>query len=539
MDSRDLQRKADVAELLLNAARHLGESPEPERVYERFHELLGEVVHHDGIVVSSYDAQENLIRCEYAWVEGNVVDPDSLPPLPLNRSGGGMQSRVIISGEPALFNDVARRVEDPGGVYYNVDREGHVEKIPESGPSGTKAAMMVPIKEQGAVVGVVQLMSDSNQYTSEDRELFEALVAQMAAAVRSVRLQKERRRLEAAETAARAVAAERERAAHVLEAVGDGIFLVDDSGVVRLWNHAAARATGLHAERMVGRSLADAVPAWSTLAQRINVAEHAETPRSVTLPLDVDGRDLWLSFVAVRTPDGVVYAFRDVTAEQRLEEVRSDFVATISHELRTPMAAVYGAAQTLLRRDIDVSGTDGRQLLEMIVTQSARLGQITEELLLTNQLDHGELTVAREPVDIGELVRSTCEAMAAQVVPIVEIDDDLARASADADRLQQVLVNLLDNAVKYGGAPVSVRAQRDNGGVRISVSDSGTGIAQSDQARIFEKFYRADPGLSRAPSGSGLGLYISRELVRRMGGRLDVESQPGAGATFVVELPSA
>jgi PAS domain S-box-containing protein len=539
VDSRDLQRKADVAELLLNAARHLGESPEPERVYERFHELLGEVVHHDGIVVSSYDAQENLIRCEYAWVEGNVVDPDSLPPLPLNRSGGGMQSRVIISGEPALFNDVAQRVEDPGGVYYNVDREGHVEKIPESGPSGTKAAMMVPIKEHGAVVGVVQLMSDSAQYTSEDRELFEALVAQMAAAVRSVRLQKERRRLEAAETAARAVAAERERAAHVLEAVGDGIFLVDDGGVVRLWNHAAARATGLRAETMVGRSLADAVPAWSTLAQRINVAEHAETPRSVTLPLDVDGRDLWLSFVAVRTPDGVVYAFRDVTAEQRLEEVRSDFVATISHELRTPMAAVYGAAQTLLRRDIDVSGTDGRQLLEMIVTQSARLSQITEELLLTNQLDHGELTVAREPVDVGELVRSTCEAMAAQVVPIVEIDDDLARASADADRLQQVLVNLLDNAVKYGGAPVSVRAQRDNGGVRISVSDSGTGIAQSDQARIFEKFYRADPGLSRAPSGSGLGLYISRELVRRMGGRLDVESQPGAGTTFVVELPSA
>lgn len=539
MESRDLQRKADVAELLLTAARHLAESPEPERVYERFHELLGEVVQHDGIVVSSYDADENLIRCEYAWVEGSVVDPDSLPPLPLNRTGGGMQSRVIISGEPALFNDVEERVEDPGGVYYNVDREGHVEKIPDSGPAGTKAAMMVPVKEQGAVVGVVQLMTDRGQYASEDLELFEALVAQMAASVRSVRLQKERRRLEAAEAAARAVAEERERAAHVLEAVGDGIFLVDDAGVVRLWNHAAARATGLRADAMLGRPLGDAVPEWATLSERIIVAEPGETPRSVTLPLDLHGRDLWLSFVAVRTSDGVVYAFRDVTAEQQLEAVRSDFVATISHELRTPMAAVYGAAETLLRRDIDLRGEAGRQLLEMISTQSTRLSQITEELLLTNQLDRGELTIEREPVDVGDLVRATCDAMASQVTPVVEIDPELAPASADSDRLQQVLVNLLDNAVKYGGAPVAVRVTSDNGVVRITVSDSGAGISPSDQDRIFEKFYRADPGLARAPSGTGLGLYISRELVRRMGGRLDVESQPGAGATFVVELPSA
>ena len=158
---------------------------------------------------------------------------------------------------------------------------------------------------------------------------------------------------------------------------------------------------------------------------------------------------------------------------------------------------------------------------------------------LTNQLDRGELTIEREPVDVGDLVRATCDAMASQVTPVVEIDPELAPASADSDRLQQVLVNLLDNAVKYGGAPVAVRVTSDNGVVRITVSDSGAGISPSDQDRIFEKFYRADPGLARAPSGTGLGLYISRELVRRMGGRLDVESQPGAGATFVVELPSA
>src|SRR5919204_6671555 len=107
MSERELERKARVAELLLDAARQLGESLEPERVYDRFHDLLADVVPHDGIVVSSYDDRDGLIRCEYAWVEGNVVDPSTLPALPLNRGGGGMQSQVIVSGESYLFNDVA------------------------------------------------------------------------------------------------------------------------------------------------------------------------------------------------------------------------------------------------------------------------------------------------------------------------------------------------------------------------------------------------------------------------------------------------
>ena len=185
MNDRELERKAEVATLLLDAARQLGETLEPERVYERFHELLGGLVPHDGIVVSSYDDRDGLIRCEYAWVEGNLVDPATLPPLPLNRTGGGMQSRVIVSGEPYLFNDVAERVQSVEGEYYKVDREGTVQKIPESGPAGTSAAMMVPVKHEGRVVGVVQLMTDRGEYSQEQLELCEGLVAQMAAAVRN------------------------------------------------------------------------------------------------------------------------------------------------------------------------------------------------------------------------------------------------------------------------------------------------------------------------------------------------------------------
>jgi two-component system phosphate regulon sensor histidine kinase PhoR len=402
---------------------------------------------------------------------------------------------------------------------------------------------MVPVKQEGRVDGVVQLMTDRGQYSPEHLELFQGLVAQMAAAVRNARLQKERRRLEAAEAAARAAAAERERAAQVLEAVGDGIFLVGDDGAVHLWNRAAELATGVGAADVLGRRLGDVVPDWESLAGRIPVAGGVHRPRPTTLPVEIGGRDLWLSFVAVRGADGVVYAFRDLTNERRLEEEKSDFVATISHELRTPMAAVYGAAETLLQREGKLTPEQNHELLAMIAAQASRLSQITEEVLLTNQLDRGDVTVQRAPVDVAEVVRRTVQAMESQlpepVVVDVALPPDAGAASGDADRIQQVMVNLLDNAAKYGGAPVRVRVDNADGHVRISVADSGPGITHADQERIFEKFYRADPQHTRAPSGTGLGLYISRELVRRMGGRLAVTSEPGAGATFTVELPRA
>ena len=540
VDGGDLQRKAEIAELLLDAARRLGETLEPERVYARFHELLADVVQHDAVVVSSLDEDDELIRCDYAWVDGKLLDPEIFPPVRINREGGGMQSRVIVTGEPVLFNDVPERVRQQG-TYYDIDASGNVRKLPDSGPAGTQAVMMVPVWLDGRVVGVVQLMSDRRVFDQHELELLTGLVTQMAVAVRNARLQRERARLEAAEAAARAAAAEREEAAHVLDAVGDGIFLVGDEGLVRLWNRAAEAMTRRAA---AGRPVTEAFPGWSEFAARIPVAAEGEQPRSVTLPVEIEGRDLWLSFVAVRGRDGVVYAFRDQTGERRLDEEKSDFIATISHELRTPMAAVYGAAQTLLVRGPSLAPEDARKLLEMIAGQAARLTQITEEVLLASRLDRGDVAIESGRVDVLELAHATVHAMRPQlpddVTVRVEAAAGDAAAAADRDRLQQVLVNLVDNAVKYGGpGAVTLRVECSTLGVRIIVADEGCGIPPSDHARIFEKFYRGDPGLTRAPGGTGLGLYISRELVDRMGGRIEVRSRPGAGASFIVELPRA
>jgi PAS domain S-box-containing protein len=502
--------------------------------------LLADALQHDGVVVSSFDEREGLIRAEYVWVEGEHIDPATLPELKLS-TAGGMQSEVIRSGKSLLENDVGGRVAEAEGTFYDVDREGTVRKLlPDTGPTHVQAAMMVPIRHEGRVVGVVQLMSDERTYTAEDLELVEGLVGQMAAAIRLARMAEERRRAEAAEAAATAVAAEREQAARLLEAVGDGIFYVNSAGLVRFWNRSAELILGLRGEDVRERPAAETVPGWDAIVEQVTISEGDEVARVARVPVEVGGRELWLSFVAVGRPQGIVYAFRDLTAERELEQAKSDFIATVSHELRTPMTAVYGAARTLTRTELDLSPEQREALLEMIATQSERLAQITEEVLLASKLDRGEVAVERDRIDVSALVRGTIETMQSHLgVPVTLDAEEEAFAMGDRDRIQQILINLLDNAAKFSpdGAEITVFVGEGGGRVRVAVADEGVGIDHAEHEAIFEKFYRVDPHLTRAPGGTGLGLYICRELAGRMGGEISVMSAPGNGATFVLALP--
>ena len=537
------ERGAEKAELLLAAASYLNETLELERVYDRFHELLSEAVPHNGVIVSSFDPETELISCDYAWVDGGKLDPAILPPLPLNHEGG-MQSRVIMSGEPLLMNDVPEQVKDPAGVYYDVDREGHMRKLPDEGPPGVQSALMLPVKHEGEVVGVVQLMHETKRYDDEQLELAEGLVALMAAAVRNARLHEEAQAEAAARARAEAMAAAREQAARVLEAVGDGVMMVDPQGELRFWNRAAELVTGRSRDDVVGRPADEVLAGWQAVAAEIPVSEEAELARPVTLPVEVDGSELWLSFMAVRSPNGVVYTFRDLTVDRGLEAAKSDFIATLSHELRTPMTAVLGAAKTLLRDDITLSPELRHQLLEMIGAQGTRLTQITEEVLLANRLDRGDLRIDSERVDLSQLVSEAVETMshdAPESISLSAAANGAAEAIGDRDRIEQVLVNLIDNALKYSpdGGEVVVSTVPAAASVRVEVADQGIGIPPAEQEAVFEKFYRADPQHRAAPSGTGLGLYICRELVQRMGGTIGVRSRPGGGSTFWFDLPRA
>ena len=338
-----------------------------------------------------------------------------------------------------------------------------------------------------------------------------------------------------------------ERHARVLEHVDDGVFLVDDEGVIRHWNPAAEAITGIGSPEALGRRAEETLPGWEAVAPLIPVAS-VPGPGSVeakVVPLEFDGRELWLSISGVTFSDGVVYAFRSLTEERALEELKGEFIATVSHELRTPLAAIYGSAQTLLREDIELDESGQKRLLDVIAQESERLSRIADDILFANKLDSGQFILGEKRIDLLALAREVVDEMRACFASRDDISIDLAVPATidslvgDSDKLRQVLINLIDNAVKYSpdGGRIDVAVEARDGGVRISIRDEGIGIAPLEQRRIFGKFYRVDPALTRGVGGTGLGLYICRELARRMQGHVWVESREGEGSTFYVDLP--
>jgi PAS domain S-box-containing protein len=335
------------------------------------------------------------------------------------------------------------------------------------------------------------------------------------------------------------------RHARVLDHVGDGVFLVDEDGIVRLWNQAAEGMTGLVADQVIEHPASEVIPGWNTITTLVPVeqAATAGASRSETLPIELDGRDLWLCFSAVQFSEGVVYAFRDLTAERIVDALKDEFIATMSHEVRTPLAAIYGAAMTLSRNDIELEAEKRRTLLDVISTESDRLARIVNEILLANHIDSGRLrltTEAVDPVQVACVVTESARSYAPAGVRIeVSAPADLPALPADPDRLAQVLANLVENAIKYSpdGGTVEVRIEALGDRVRFGVHDEGLGIPPAEHERIFTKFYRLDPNLTRGVGGTGLGLYICRELVRRMDGRIWLDSRPGGGSSFFLDLP--
>jgi PAS domain S-box-containing protein len=335
-----------------------------------------------------------------------------------------------------------------------------------------------------------------------------------------------------------------ERHARVLEHVGDGVFLLDRQGALQLWNRAAEAITGLGQADVLGRPAADVLGGWAEVEGLVPVSRAPGTTMEAarTIPLEVGGNELWISVAGVAFDDGTVYAFRNLTGERAVDELRDEFVATVSHELKTPLAAIYGAAKTLSSPAVDLDEGLSGQLLGVIADESERLARIVNDILLSGQLDAGRLPMADEDVDPLDLARGAVERIrghAPHAAVELVAPSSLPRLHADASRLRQVLDNLLENAVKYSpGTPhVELRVEARSGRLRFAVRDEGLGIPADEQRRIFAKFYRLDPQLTGGVGGTGLGLYICSELVRRMHGRITVSSREGAGSTFVVDLP--
>jgi two-component system sensor histidine kinase SenX3 len=318
-----------------------------------------------------------------------------------------------------------------------------------------------------------------------------------------------------------------------LRALGDAVIVVDAAGTELLRNDAAARYRhGRHSDALAEEQI-------NELLDRARHGQSGERelqlfgpPREIlslrAQPLLTDG-----------TIVGAVIFIRDISEFRRKEGVRRDFVANVSHELKTPIGALALLAETM------AAGGDEavvRQLADRVAREADRLGRIIDDLLNLSMIESQE-SPSREPVPIPVLVAEAVEAVrpaaAAAGIPL-EIEGELPDAAIPCDRRQVVsaLTNLLDNAIKYSESPnaVSVSASLSDGMVTIAVSDHGPGIPSRDRERIFERFYRVDRARSRATGGTGLGLSIVRHVAQAHGGDVTVESREGEGSTFRLRL---
>jgi PAS domain S-box-containing protein len=472
-----------------------------------------DVVEHDGSIVEvalEHADPSKLILARELWERYD---------LRLHEPKG--RTTVIETGESQLVREITDESLEPVAVD-----ETHLGLLRELGLS---SYICVPMVARGRMLGAIALVTaeSDRRYGESDLRLAEELAQRAATAVDNARLYEQ--------------AEQRARAARVLETIADGVVLLDEQGVVLLWNEAAEAITGLARADVVGRKAAEALPGYTESVEKVPV----DGSRPETVPVEIGGRELWLSFSGVRYEDGTVYAFRDLTEERALEQMRSDFVATVSHELRTPLAAIYGAAVTIRRRDLALDEKLRDRLLEVIESESDRLAEIVNDVLLASHLDSGQLQLKIETVDAGAVTESVVEAarihLPENVTLELEVPRRLPTVVADAQQLRQVLVNLVENAVKYSpdGGPVKVKLAKQAGNVQWTVVDTGLGIPAGERRRVFEKFYRLDPNMTRGIGGTGLGLYICRELVRRLGGRIWVEPTNGKGSTFCIQIPIA
>lgn len=321
----------------------------------------------------------------------------------------------------------------------------------------------------------------------------------------------------------------------VLESLEEGVLALDEQGLVVRMNQRARRLLGIAAPLPFPR---ERLPR----EHKLRAAVDAGLAGDVSPPAETRLNDRTIAVAShPLATGGAVVTVLDLTTLRRLETIRRDFVANVSHELKTPLTAVSGFADTLL--DEEIPSEQRRRFVDTIRENAGRMQRIVDDLLDLSRIESGTWQPRPRHVDVASVTRDVFAtvrdaAERKQIGLVAETPDDASTAFADATAIRQVLGNLVENAIRYTAqGSVTVRSRAADGGVWIDVVDTGSGIPPEHLPRIFERFYRVDPGRSRAQGGTGLGLAIVRHLVDAHGGRVEATSSPGHGTTISVFFP--
>jgi signal transduction histidine kinase len=532
---------------LLHLARDLTATDDPDRLMEASLAALAQATGAERAAVQlATPGSERLLH----WASHDVAQ-GSTPvarPLPAERSHS-LAAWVIEHRQPALIHDVSR---DPRWTPFPDAVEDH------------HSALAVPLIVGAQAIGACILLGRAPKvFTRDDRELATVVASLMASTIRSAELSRNLHEAEQrTDDASRHQRADSSRAQAILESIADGVLVTGPAHRVTMCNAAAEKILRVSRRALLGqpaaqfigmygpagRRWADALLSWSqesvSAAQRPTLEDRLELEDGRVVEVHVAPVGLGKDFL------GTVAVFRDISHEVEVDRLKSDFVATISHELRTPMTAIRGYVQMLLLEAAGSLTAEQRKFLETIRANSDRLGRLVNDLLDLSRLESGAEEIRLQPVAPLPVLEAGRDYLATRCVQDtkglrveLETAPSLPMVLADPQRLPQILRGLLDNSFNYTptGGSVFIRAQARGGSLEIEVADTGAGIPLAEQPRVFERFFRGEQALNLGVPGTGLGLSIVANLVELHHGSIELESSgvPGQGTRFTVRLPLA
>lgn len=417
----------------------------------------------------------------------------------------------------------------------------------------------MPLLAGEEVLGALLLFHTQEDYFNEDHlRLVKAATAQVANAAGNAELYNMIR--DQTERLGRMIKdqqVEAIKSQSILEGVADGVMVADAKGNITLVNAATERILELPREKVMGRMTNEMLGLYGSQGQdwMETISGWAKHPETYTVgeylaaQLDTGDRVVSIHLAPVLTSDeflGTVSVFRDVTANVEAEKAKSEFVSTVSHELRTPMTSIKGYADLLMMGAVGALTNKQQDFLSIIKDNADRLTALVNELLDISRIESGRVELSHSTMNVEDItsrVLTTMKNRAKEKDLILQRDipPDLPNVSADADRVIQILTNLVANACQYtpssGEIVVSARACDEK--VHVRVQDTGIGIAPEDLDKVFDRFFRADDALVQEVSGTGLGLSIVKSLVEMHGEQIGVESKLGKGSTFTFTLAIA